>query len=337
MINIAIIGCGKHMQNFHLPSLKRLKKKINIVGIYDPDFKKAQKISKKNNITKVYKNLDSLFLDKEIEVVDICSPASLHYQQIVKSIKNNKHVMVEKPFVIKNVEMNEIIKISKNKKLKIMCLQHQRFRNETIALKKFLNKNKKKLGNLYMIKSYANYFNGIPTQTKNSFTDKKLSGGGPIIDHGSHIFDLILYLLNFPKIKNVNSYIFYNKIKKNIKYNVEDAGLISILFKNNLLVNFETSYLSNEKRDLFKIKFFFKKGFVEWPELNYNFRNQPNKTLTIHCSKVKNASDNEFEHFVNCVKYNKKMLISLKQTKEIVNLVNMVYSNNKILQNRQTL
>ena len=50
--------------------------------------------------------------------------------------------MVEKPFVIKNVEMNEIIKISKNKKLKIMCLQHQRFRNETIALKKFLNKNK---------------------------------------------------------------------------------------------------------------------------------------------------------------------------------------------------
>ena len=95
---------------------------------------------------------------------------------------------------------------------KIFCLQQQNFRDETDALKKFL-KEKKILGRLLEIKATANV--NLPKQSNNSFTDKKISGGGPLIDQGSHIIGLVAYLLNYPKIKNLKTILFKKRsIKK---------------------------------------------------------------------------------------------------------------------------
>ena len=52
MLNVAVIGCGKHFEYFHLKSFKRLSKNFNIHGIYDVDYKRSKKIQKKYRIKK---------------------------------------------------------------------------------------------------------------------------------------------------------------------------------------------------------------------------------------------------------------------------------------------
>ena len=42
ILNVGIIGCGKHARDFHIPSLLRLKNKFNITGLFDPDFSKTK-------------------------------------------------------------------------------------------------------------------------------------------------------------------------------------------------------------------------------------------------------------------------------------------------------
>ena len=217
ILNIGIIGCGKHVRNFHIPSLLRLKNKYKITGLFDPNYSRAKNLKKKFKIKKLYSSVTNLLNDKDIDVVDICSPPKFHYYQILKSIKKDKHVMVEKPMVIKSLNLKKIIKKNKSYKKNIFCLQQQNFRNETEVLKKFLKNKEKKLGRLLGIKAKAHV--NFPKQINNSFTDKSISGGGPLIDQGSHIIGLVGHLFNYPKIKNIKTILFKKKnIKKKILF-----------------------------------------------------------------------------------------------------------------------
>ena len=307
MLNVAVIGCGKHFEYFHLKSFKRLSKNFNIHGIYDVDYKRSKKIQKKYRIKKCYKNLIELYKDKEINVVDICSPPYFHFKQIIQALKHDKHVMVEKPMVLTKNQLVEIIKFKK-KRLKITCLLHSRFRDETNILKQFITKNTQKFGKLVKIKCKANYINNIPKQHNYSFTNKKISGGGPMIDHGSHLIDLIIYLFKFKNFSKHHSFLFENfVIKKNNRFNIEESGFTTFVFDKNILVNFESSYLDNIKEEKFEIELIFKNGYINWPKLEYFFR----KEKIIKKIKIKKKSfeiNNQFKHFYNSVKYNKKPL-----------------------------
>ena len=50
-------------------------------------------------------------------------------------------------------------------------------------------------------------FRGIPKHSV-YFSKKKYSGGGPLVDLGSHYFDLIGWFLNFPKVRSFSNYLF---------------------------------------------------------------------------------------------------------------------------------
>ena len=88
ILQVAIVGCGKHPVDFHIPSFKRLNSKFNIIGVYDKDIKRAQKIKNQYKIQKLYKSLSALLKDVEVDIIDICSPATKHYSQIIRSMDN---------------------------------------------------------------------------------------------------------------------------------------------------------------------------------------------------------------------------------------------------------
>ena len=53
---------------------------------------------------------------------------------------------------------------------------------------------------MYYINIVHRRFRSIPKHS-NVFSQKKLSGGGPLIDLGWHYFDLVFWMLKFPKTK----------------------------------------------------------------------------------------------------------------------------------------
>jgi hypothetical protein len=49
-------------------------------------------------IRRTYRDFQSLVADKEVDVIDICTPPALHASMIVEAVQAGKHVICEKPF-----------------------------------------------------------------------------------------------------------------------------------------------------------------------------------------------------------------------------------------------
>ena len=99
MINIAIIGAGNIAKNFHLPAWQKIKG-IKIVGIADKNLRKAKLLAIKYKVKSCYRNTNSMFREQKVDAVDICTPNKEHEKNIIFSLKRNKHVICEKPFVL---------------------------------------------------------------------------------------------------------------------------------------------------------------------------------------------------------------------------------------------
>ena len=82
-------------------------------------------------------NENKIFQNPDIDLVCICSYDNYHFSHVKESLKNNKHIFVEKPLCLTSNELNFIRKSNTKKYFFILKLCTER--------KFFLKKLKKKL------------------------------------------------------------------------------------------------------------------------------------------------------------------------------------------------
>jgi predicted dehydrogenase len=96
-VKIGLVGCG-FVAELHMYAYKRvygIDVTVNSVaarGDHVVDF------AKKHQIGQTCRSIDDLLADREIDVIDICTPPNLHAAMIVKAMQAGKHVICEKPF-----------------------------------------------------------------------------------------------------------------------------------------------------------------------------------------------------------------------------------------------
>lgn len=112
-ITAAVIGYGigeKHVEA--IDSHRFSKVKI----ICEKSKQKILLLKKKYKSKSIVTNEDRIFNDKSINLVSIASHDKYHYDQILKCIKNNKHIIVEKPMCLNQKQLFDIKKKLKRKK-----------------------------------------------------------------------------------------------------------------------------------------------------------------------------------------------------------------------------
>src|SRR5262245_30971374 len=96
-VRVGLVGCG-FVAELHMYAYQRvygLDAQVTAVaarGDHVLDF------AKKHQIRRTHRDFKSLLADKEIDVVDICTPNALHATMIVEAMQAGKHVICEKPF-----------------------------------------------------------------------------------------------------------------------------------------------------------------------------------------------------------------------------------------------
>lgn len=134
-INAAIIGSGIGIK--HLEAINKYKKS-NVKILCEKNKAKRKILIKKYPNIKIVENENDIFLDKKINLVSIASYDNDHFDQIVKCIKYNKNIIVEKPMCLKISEL-KIIKSLLRKKPKIKIISNLVLRVNSL----FLNLKKK--------------------------------------------------------------------------------------------------------------------------------------------------------------------------------------------------
>lgn len=112
--NWAILGCGNIANDF-ARDITRMGGEIYSVA--NRTYEKAITFAEKYNISKVYENIDDLFIDKNVDIVYIATPHNKHIDYILKALESGKHVLCEKAITLNSDELNRAVKLANEKNL----------------------------------------------------------------------------------------------------------------------------------------------------------------------------------------------------------------------------
>ncbi|WP_256253289.1 Gfo/Idh/MocA family protein [Paenibacillus sp. UNC496MF] len=94
-MGIAIIGAGEIVEACHLPAYEMGG--LRVVGIYDLNRERAEKLAAKFGIGKVYREMDELLADPEARIVDLAVPAKVQPGIAERAAAAGKHILCQKP------------------------------------------------------------------------------------------------------------------------------------------------------------------------------------------------------------------------------------------------
>ena len=183
-----ILGPGNIARDF-AQALNRVNGEVYAVASRNKE--RAEQFARENNVKKAYGSYDEIIKDKDIDVVYIATPHSNHYEYIIKSLNNNKHVLCEKAITVNERELEEVLKIAREKNLVLeeaMTLFHMPLYEKVI--KKI---NKEDLGKVNMVQVSFGSFKEY--DENNRFFNLDLAGGA-LLDIGTYALSFARYFLS---------------------------------------------------------------------------------------------------------------------------------------------
>ena len=196
MLKVGIIGAGS-IADRHLKSYGN-NPDAQVVAIADLNEALAKERAENFGIDRYYTDYKKILDDKEIDAVDIVTPTFTHCNITVEALKAGKHVLCEKPpaLTVKDTEL--AVQTAKETGKLLMYGLVCRFLPQITFLKKYIEDGK--MGQIYHAEVMRlNRYNVIGGW----FADKEKSGGGMLIDAAIHQIDEVMYLMGYPKVKEV--------------------------------------------------------------------------------------------------------------------------------------
>lgn len=313
-LRIGMVGAG-NIANVHLNAYQTLDN-VEIAAICDINAERLNETADLFNIEKRYTTEAEMLANEQLDAADVCVWNCNHAKCTIDALDAGLHVLCEKPMAYSVKEAEEMLEASKRNNKLLMIGFVLRFDPESGIAKDFIDNGY--LGDIYYSKATYLRRHGSPGGW---FSNKELSGGGPVIDLGVHVIDLTRQLMGNPKPISVfastsdrlkdRKYLKTNVgwIPKDAKpddpFNVEDFAVAMIKYEDGKTTLLETSYSLNgeqtTKKELFGTKGGIKidadgmKNYTEWN----NFL----ADVTPHTENYKFGKEMftaEMEHFVDC-------------------------------------
>ncbi len=138
----------------------------------------------------VYTAMEDLLHDPEVNAVYIATPPHLHAGQTVAAAEAGKHVICEKPIARTVDEAQRMIDACRAHGVRLMICHYQRFNERNRQIRKMIQDGV--LGRVVSVRlTFASYSPPKPNEWRRM---RALSGGGPLMDLGSHCLDLLMFL-----------------------------------------------------------------------------------------------------------------------------------------------
>ncbi len=161
------------------------------VAVSDVNAEAAKKLTTALGGTqKYYADYHQLLADPEVDAVYIATPPFLHKPMTIAALRAGKHVLCEKPFMLNQAEVREVIAVQKTvPHLKVACCS-SRYHGAGIAMKARAMVANRELGELYHVT-----FRQVTAAPKPGTVlppwrnDPKKNGGGMTYDWGPYDLD----------------------------------------------------------------------------------------------------------------------------------------------------
>ena len=272
-IKVAVIGVG-NISYFHIVNYVS-NPYTELVAFCDINSDTLKRRGEEFHVTNLFTDYNEMFKKMpEIDLVSVCTWNNSHASASIAALNAGKHVLCEKPMAMNAKEALQMQEAAIRNKRILQVGFVRRFGNDAAIIRDFQKGGN--LGELYYARASYIRRNGNPGGW---FGDKSRSGGGPLIDLGVHVIDLVRYLMGNPKPVSVYG-ATYQKLgnRNNIKTprvytamvtskddicDVEDFATALIRFEGGATLNVEAGFSMNLGTDVTNIDLFGTKGGVK--------------------------------------------------------------------------
>jgi myo-inositol 2-dehydrogenase/D-chiro-inositol 1-dehydrogenase len=317
-LSLGLIGAG-NMGQIHLSNCIRLKN-AKLVAVADIA-EKSLVAARKTGVKQLYKDYEELLKDKSVDAVIISLPTYLHAEAAVKAVEQGKHVFVEKPMTRDVVEAERIVSAVKANGVKLMVGYPMRFTTAFANLKKEVELGK--LGHVQI--AIANhistgpFFNrveeSIPKPVPTWWFDKKLTGGGALVDLGCHMIDLLRWY--FGEVTAIKCYLGHR-----FNMDFEDHATCTLKFRNGTVGVVNAGWFSTYHK--VQVDLFGTANYVNAASKSPSLFDYAKSVLGL---AISSTFYDELEYFVDCLFSDTQPEPSAEEGLEVQKLIERIYED----------
>lgn len=192
-LRLGLVGAGG-IGEVHADAARRAGWSLEVVC--DADRSRAEALSERHG-GRVVADLDALLDEEGVDAVAIATPNATHRPLAEAALAAGRHVLLEKPAGMNAAECDRLAEAEASSgrilQIGLVC------RHTPVAAEVARIVESGRLGTVYQARANLHRRRGIPG-LGGWFTDKSMSGGGPLIDLGVHVIDLVLHVLAQPRV-----------------------------------------------------------------------------------------------------------------------------------------
>lgn len=308
----AMVGAGAIAQTY--AQAFRASHKAELVGVADVRGEAAAAIAKMLDCPS-FESYQEMADEVEFDAVIVCTPPLTHPDICTWFLERGTHVLCEKPLAIDSKSAREMLACAKREGVTLTMASKFRYVEDVIRAKSIVTS-----GILGEIMLFENTFAGHVDMSGRWNSNPKLSGGGVLIDNGTHSLDIMRYFLG----PVAELQVVEGKRVQNLP--VEDTVRVFVRTASNVMGSIDLSWSMNKEQPTY-LNIYGSHGtiLVGWKESKYR-RSSDDEWIVFGkgYNKVQ-AFSSQLENFVGAIRGEEALLIKPEDAMASVEVIETAY------------
>jgi predicted dehydrogenase len=180
-VGFAVVGLGALAQAAILPAFRDMES-ARLVALVSRDPEKARRLAALHDVPYSYGTLEDCLSNPEVEAVYIATPPGLHLAEVQTVALAGRHVLCEKPLAATASEAAEMVAICARQSVQLMTAYRKCFEPSLIFIRDLILSGR--MGALKILHTSFSERHASEPTTPPWILDRKLAGGGPLMDLG---------------------------------------------------------------------------------------------------------------------------------------------------------
>lgn len=191
-IRYAVLGLGHIAQVAVLPAFQHAKRNSVLAALVSSDQKKLRELGRRYGVSRLcgYEDLDELFSSGDIDAVYIALPNHMHKEYTIRAARAGLHVLCEKPMAVTSRECEEMIRATREAKVKLMIAYRLHFEKANLEAAQLA-----RTGKLGELRYFSSDFS-MQVTDDNIRSNPPEKGGGPLYDIGVYCMNAARYCMS---------------------------------------------------------------------------------------------------------------------------------------------
>ncbi len=193
-IRWGIVGCGEVTEAKSGPGFQKAEGSA-LVAVMRRNGGLAEDYARRHGVPKWYDDADALIRDPGVDAVYVATPPSSHLRYVLAAARAGKPVYVEKPMGMDHAECLEMIAACEAAGVPLFVAYYRRALPRFLKVKALIEEGRIGAVRAVDVRYTRPAIEKDRQGVKHWRVDPKVSGGGYFHDLGSHMIDLLLFLL----------------------------------------------------------------------------------------------------------------------------------------------